>query len=156
MHISFLAAIQKETRSCKTQGDIHCLFLSVCPFVCPPTSLAELKSALPGLKCPLKHEICPLKTWNLASQAWNLLSEAWNLSCQIWNLSFQAPSGFKSALSGLKFGQKDKRKSTCVLQDFVPFGAAAQKSKGHHWSEGQVERNVARICASGPEFGPQD
>ena len=26
-------------------------------------------------------------------------------------------------------GRTDKRKSPCVLQDFVPFGAAAQKQK---------------------------
>ena len=37
-------------------------------------------------------------------------------------------SGLKSTLLGLKLnGRMDKRKSLCVLQDFVPFAAAAQK-----------------------------
>ena len=32
-------------------------------------------------------------------------------------------------MGGQTDGMTDKRKSPCVLQDFVPFGAAAQKGK---------------------------
>ena len=42
--------------------------------------------------------------------------------------------------NGRKDGVTEKQKSPCVLQDFVPFGAAAQKTDG--WADGRTYRSV--------------
>ena len=74
---------------------------SVRSSVRPPQALSGLKSALSGLKFTLS----------------GLKSALSGLESVL--------SGLKSALLGRTDGQNDERKSPCVLQEFVPFGAAA-------------------------------
>ena len=85
------------------------------------SALSGLKSAFSGLK-PVLSGLCRFKAW-----------EGWFQDCegrfQAWEGRFQAWEG----LGGLTDGQTnkwmdrwmDEQKSPCVLQDFVPFGAAA-------------------------------
>ena len=109
----FWAAAPKGTKSCRTQGDFR---LSVRPFV--PSSVS-----------PPLHQ---------TSQASNPASQNSNPATQASNLASPPsiqPSDLKSALrpqicplrpqTGWTNGRTNKRKSPCVLQDFVPFGAAA-------------------------------
>ena len=94
------AAAPKGTKSCRTQGDF-CLSsrLSVHPCV-PPGPLRPVI-------CPLRPEIYPLRPERA---------------------DFRPERAWGGQMNEPTDEQTDKQKSPCVLQDFVPFGAAAQKA----------------------------
>ena len=85
------------------------------PEICPlRPKICHLRPEICPLRpeiCPLRPEICPLK----------LKSTLSGLRRQISDL--RGPGG------GLTNERTDEQKSHCVQQDFVPFGAAAQKEE---------------------------
>ena len=99
LSFSFWAAAPKGTKSCRTQGDFRS---SVHPSVIP-----SFRPYIPPIR-PLRPEIYPLRP------------EIYFLRPEICPLRPWIYEGMN--------GWIDKRKSPCVLQDFVSFGAAAQKA----------------------------
>ena len=76
----------------------------------------------PGLR-PEKPYLMP-KRPGLRPNRLDLRPERPDLRSQRPDLGLEGPNG-----GGRTNARTDKRKSPCVLQDFVPFGAAAQKSE---------------------------
>ena len=132
------AAAPKGTKSCKTQGDFY---LSVCLSVCPPQALSGLKSALSGLKSALLGLKSALS--GLDSEGADFRPERANFRPERAD-SRPERADFRPeradfrpertdfrperALGGHMDGRTDEQKCLCVLQDFVPFGAAVQKA----------------------------
>ena len=136
MHISFLAAILKGTRSCKTQGDIH---LSI--FVCLSVYLSSHK--------PGRAKICP--PWpEMSSQAWNLPSRdlksglsglksaLWGLKSVLSDLKSVFPGSLRLQISPLRpqiwLLRPQISALSCVLQDcLTPIDIYAKQGKRYHW-----------------------
>ena len=148
--VLFWAAASMGMKSCRTQADFcSSVRSSVRLFVSPTQALSGLKSALSGLKSALSGLKSALS--GLESALSGLKSAFSGLkpvfpglksSPQIQGLRGQISglrgqiSGLGGQISGLRGpggtneqtnGRTDKQKSPCVLQDFVSFGAAAQK-----------------------------
>ena len=134
------AAAPKGTKSCRTLGDFS-LFVrpSVCPSIHPPR---------PSQACDLPSQAWQgrLQAWEDRFQAWVGIFKAWESRFHAWAGRFQAWEGRFQAwespggdeqMDGRTDRRTDKptnewtnqQKSPCVQQNFVPFGAAAQKEE---------------------------
>ena len=95
-----------------------------------------------------KHGQKPfLHLWEARFEAWEARFVAWEARFEAWGVWGRGHEWTN--------GQTDKRKSPCVLQDFVPFGAAAQKGASLGLGVSYIENNENpsiglgdRICLS--------
>ena len=86
--------------------------------------------------------------------SWESRLQAWEGRFKAWEGRFQAWEGL-GGTNGRTNGRNDEQKSPCVLQDFVPFGAAAQKTKvnrpredtkkGEEYNTGRMELEEKNI-----------
>ena len=58
-------------------------------------------------------------------------------------------------MNGQMDGTTDERKSPCVLQDFVPFGAATQKLEQSEWKDVLTTKNNVIETVARHQKGPQ-
>ena len=162
------AAAPKGMKSCRTQGTF--VRLSVRP---PPQTLLGLKSALLGLKSAfsgLKSSLSGLESEKADFRAEKADSRPERADFRPERADFRPEradfrperADFRSERTwGGADGQTDGRtdvqtdgrtKVPCVLQDFVPFGAAAQKAEGtNSWTDGWKDgwTNECPVCSTG-------
>ena len=124
-------------KSCRTQGDF-CLFV-VCLSIhqSPPGPLRPEICPLRPEICPHRPEICPLRPWigegRLRPERTGFRPERADsrpekTDSRPERADFRPKRAWGGQTDGRTNEQTNKRKSPCVLQAFIPFGAAAQKS----------------------------
>ena len=147
----FWAVALKGTKSCRTQGDFC---LSVCSFVrllVPPgplrPAICPLRPEIFPLRpevCLLRPSFCPLRPGGTNRRTDGMTNESPPVFYRTSSPSGPLPKnqglrgqilGLRGQISGLRGpgggtdvrmnGRTDEQKSPCILQDFVPFGAAA-------------------------------